>query len=297
MAIADDLYKQDADILFPVAGADKDSTGSGALAAAAGQGKFILGADLDWGWVFPDSAVSIITSVETRYDQSLALAVDALAGENFKGGLHRGSLSSGEIRLAPLRSLAGRIPAVIQTEMSLLADSASLNAPMDENNKQVISGFIFDKGAGGENWPANSPLTFRVFADAGGALLYTVEGMTDSKGRFFLAIPFDLQPGMVIEASDCLSTRQTTLVPFSIDQIDVQMDTVSGHAPVGTRVFVIMDPNVWLRVTADNDGFWRADFSGLIDINPATILQATAEDEFGYGNGTVIKTSYNERNR
>ena len=296
-SIADDLYKQGADILFPVAGADKNSTGSGALAAAAGQGKFILGTDLDWGWAFPDSARYILTSVETRYDQSIALAVDALAEGNFTGGLQRGSLASGEIRLSPLRSFSGRVPAGIKTELNKLVSSASLNAPRDEDNREGISGFIFDKGAGGENWHANSPLIFRIFADAGRGLLYTEEVITDAKGNFFLAIPFILQPGMVIEASDCLSTRQTTLVPFSIDQIDLQADAISGTAPAGTTVFVIITNDAWLRVTTGDDGTWRADFSGLEDITPATIFQATAEDESGWGNGTVIKTSYNEWNR
>jgi hypothetical protein len=284
--LTNDLFSQGADIIFPVAGHALESTGYGTIVfARQHEGVYIIGVDLDWAWAMPGSANRIITSVEARYEQSIALAVDALANGEFHGGSHMATLATGEITLSPLRDFSYVVSSDLNAELTRLANSASVNS--HQMNKNII-GILNLDSVGGENWPSNIWLTIHIFAAPGGPLLFTGESMTDQSGGFYQDLGVDLKPGMVVEVSDCLDTRSVTLVPLTIDVIDPDGDIVSGTAPSGAKIFVVVSKGADLWVTADRNGLWQASFAGKFDITNQTTAQAIAMDE--YGNGTAIKT-------
>jgi basic membrane protein A len=284
--LTNDLFSQGADVIFPVAGHALESTGYGAIVfTRQHEGVYIIGVDLDWAWAMPDSVNRIITSVEARYEQSIALAVDALANGEFHGGSHMATLATGEVALSPLRGFSELVSPDLNAELAGLANSASINSHQTNQN---INGFLNLDSVGGENWPSNIWLTIHIFAAPGGPLLFTGESLTDQSGGFYQDLGVDLKPGVVVEVNDCLDTRSVTLVPFTIDVIDPDSDTVSGTAPSGVRIFVVVSKEAYLWVTAGSNGLWQASFAGKFDITNQTTAQAIAQD--ANGNGTAIKT-------
>ena len=129
IALTDYLLAQGADTIFPLAHMDSGSTGYGTgVIAQQQEGVYVIGVDLDWVWAMPEFADVIFTSVETRYDQSIAIAVDALANGEFYGGEHKGTLASGEIQLSPLRDLSYLLLPDISDELAHIAYSSSISA-------------------------------------------------------------------------------------------------------------------------------------------------------------------------
>ena len=298
-SVANALISQGADVIFPVAGTGMNSTGYGAV-VAAGQsaGVNVIGVDLDWAWAMPGSASEIISSAQTRYDQSITLAVDALANGEFHGGVHAGTLASGEISLSPLRGFSGLVSSDVIDQMVHQSDPAVLSAKMSACQlPQHVYGFLNLDSVGGENWPASARPTIRVFSAPGGELLFTGEAMTDQDGNFFQSVGVDLVPGMAVEVDDGMETDSVTLVPLTLDVIDPDADIVSGTAPNGAAIFVVLGNvdskvNAYLWVTADSNGLWQANFTGQFDIASRAAAQVMVPD--ADGNGTVIKISLEE---
>jgi basic membrane protein A len=111
--LARELFNLEADILFPVAG----YTSSGAAAEATTRSHvYVIGVDDDWAVSKPEYASIMLTSVEKRLDTSILLAAAAIAGNNFEGGEHTGTISS-EITLAPYHQLEWMVPASLQAEL------------------------------------------------------------------------------------------------------------------------------------------------------------------------------------
>jgi len=288
ITLANNLISQGADIIFPVAGAGVGSTGYGTIVAARQhEGVYILGVDLDWAWAMPEHANKIISSVETRYDQSIALAAGALVNGEFHGGIHEGTLASGEIGFAPLRDFSYLVSTDLNAELAKWSNFTWISKCQVS---QQVGGILNLDGVGGGYWPANARVTIRIFATPGGALLFTGESMTDQNGQFYQDVGVDLVPGMVVEVSDSMASRSYTLVPLTIDVIDPDRDIVSGTALSGAKIYVAMGEGLW--VTADSNGRWQASFTGQVDITNETVVQAMVMDE--NGNQTAVKTKRTE---
>jgi len=121
--LSEQLIAQDADV---IAGIGAGSTGYEAgLSALRHAGVTLIGVDVDWAWGMPDLAEAVLTSVETRFNQSIAIAVQALADGTFSGREHEGTLASGEIRLSPLRGFADRVSPELTAELARLASAPS----------------------------------------------------------------------------------------------------------------------------------------------------------------------------
>ncbi len=227
-----DLISQGADIIFPMAGSGMSSTAAAIMSTARQHaGVNLIGVDLDWAWALPDYASGIISSARVRVDQSIALAAEAVASGEFHGGGHAGTLASGEIGLAPLSVFPGAVPADLSAQMAKLADSGAIDFADTNMN---INGFPDLDSVDGANWPANTWVTIRIESPEG-ETLFTGDARTDQVGHFFVPVGVDLVPGMVVVVDGCLSSRSTTIVPMSIDVIDMENDIVSGRAPSGTR--------------------------------------------------------------
>lgn len=121
--LSEQLIAQDADV---IAGIGAVSTGYEAgLSALRHAGVTLIGVDVDWAWGMPDLSEAVLTSVETRFNQSIAIAVQALADGTFSGREHEGTLASGEIRLSPLRGFADRVSPELTAELARLASAPS----------------------------------------------------------------------------------------------------------------------------------------------------------------------------
>lgn len=92
----------------------------------------------------------------------------------------------------------------------------------------------------------------------------------------------DLAAGMVVTATDETGrTKDLTLAPLAIGAVDADADTVTGSAPPGSTVEVVLPGAPPLSVTAGGDGTWRADFAGKVDIVNPMWAAAWVEDAEG----------------
>ncbi len=291
-----DLISEGADIIFPLAGSGGDRSSSGIIATInQNAGVYLIGVGLDWAWAMPESAGGTVTSAETRYDQSIAIAADALARDDFSGGVHAGNLASGEISLSPLRpKFSGYISPQVNDQMVNQSNPDVISKEIDACEiHQTIGGFLNLKGIDGYNWPALSRLTIRIFSAPGGALVFTGSTLSDKYSNFFQQVNVDLVPGMVVEVGFGAETSSVILAPLTVDVVDPVTDTVSGTALAGAEINISLgdigtDIHGNLSVTASNDGFWQASLSGNYDINSQTGVQVTVQD--ANGNETIIKT-------
>jgi len=93
------LLQEDADVILPAAGT---SIGSGAANAVQTNGNaYLIGVDTDWAVTTPEYADILFTSVIKKYDVSVVQAVKSITEGNFTGGVHLGTLETGEVGLAP----------------------------------------------------------------------------------------------------------------------------------------------------------------------------------------------------
>ncbi len=295
IGLANGLISQGVDIVFPMAGSGAGSTGSAILTATEQHaGVYAIGVDLNWTWVMPEFAGGIVSSVETRFDRSIAIAVDALSKGEFNGGVHEGDLTSGEIGLSPLTTKFSEVISP-QVNKQLIHQSSPEVITAEINSceiHQAIGGFLNLNDVDGSDWPADTNLTIRVFSAPGGQLIFTGTTQTDAHGSFDRHTSADLVPGTEVEVDFGAETSSVFLVPLTIDNVDMVADTVSGTAPAGSKIDLNLgdigtDIKGYLSVTASSDGHWQASFSGNYDINSQTVVQATVPDE--NGNGTVIK--------
>jgi basic membrane protein A and related proteins len=293
-SLANALISQGADVIFPVTGTGVSGAGYGAV-SAAGQsaGVNVIGVDLDWAWALPGSASEIISSAQTRYDQSITLAVDALANGEFHGGVHEGTVASGEISLSPLRGFSSLVSSQVIDEMVHQSDPDVLQLEMQACQIfPTIDGFLTPDSVDGYDWPATAHLTIRVFSAPGGELLYTGDATTDQDGKLIQRVDMDLIAGMVVEVDDGTETESVTLVLLTLDVIDPAGDTISGTAPSGASLQVFVGGSQWqgmeyVSITAGSDGRWQANFAGQYDITSDTTISADVLE--ANGNKTIVK--------
>jgi WD40 repeat protein/basic membrane lipoprotein Med (substrate-binding protein (PBP1-ABC) superfamily)/transcriptional regulator with XRE-family HTH domain len=129
-AITEQLLDEGADIILPVAGA---AVGSGALFAVKSHGSaYIIGVDTDWAVSEPTYADIILTSVMKNFDVSVIRAVKAIEEGTFAGGVHMGTLETGEVGLAPFHQFDRLISDVVK-------------AKLEQIKEKIISGEIKTK--------------------------------------------------------------------------------------------------------------------------------------------------------
>lgn len=128
--ITQQLLNEGADIILPVAGTN---VGPGAANAVQTHGNaYIIGVDTDWAVTDPEYASIIITSITKNYDVSVLRAAKAVEEGTFTGGIHLGTLETGEVGLAPFYQFASII-------------SSKVKADLDQIKKDIIDGKIATK--------------------------------------------------------------------------------------------------------------------------------------------------------
>jgi basic membrane protein A len=130
--LAQNLLDEGADIIMPVAG----SVGLGAAAAVQANGKAMLvGVDQDWFISAPEYDSIVLTSVQKRLDQSVQAAAKAVGDGSFKGGVHVGTLATGEIGIAPFHNFDAQVSQTIKDELTQIAADIS-------SGKIVVKNFV-----------------------------------------------------------------------------------------------------------------------------------------------------------
>ncbi len=113
--ITQQLLDQDADIILSVAGTN---VGPGAAYAVKAHGNaYIIGVDTDWAVTEGEFANIILTSIQKNYDVSVVQAVKSIEEGTFRGGIHIGTLETGEVSLAPFHQFDTLISPKVKAEL------------------------------------------------------------------------------------------------------------------------------------------------------------------------------------
>jgi basic membrane protein A len=112
--MAERLIKDGADVIFPVAGLT--AQGAGEIALKHGN-VYLIGTDTDWHVSSPQFGKILLTSVEKRVGASIFAAAQAVAGGDYKGGAHLGTLANGEVGLAPFYELDRLVSEQIKADL------------------------------------------------------------------------------------------------------------------------------------------------------------------------------------
>lgn len=128
----------------------------------------------------------------------------------------------------------------------------------------------------GWNWPAGAHVLLTVddLTNGVGADL-TTSADCDNNGYYEIwSGGFDIQPGMVMTATDGVFTRVLSIASVAVTDIDIDNDVVSGVAEPNSQVMVSLwdDRGSHRNVTASSGGTWSADFA-----------QSVADDGQGWG--------------
>jgi len=125
--MARQLLDEGADIILPVAG---KSVGWGAGAEVQEHGNArIIGVDNDWSVTIPEFSDIILTSIEKRFDVSVVQAAKSIEDGTFSGGIHVGTLETGEVGISPFHQLDALI-------------STSIKADLEQIEVDIIAGKI-----------------------------------------------------------------------------------------------------------------------------------------------------------
>lgn len=109
------LLDQGADIILPVAGT---SVGPGAAYAVKSHGgAYIIGVDTDWTITNAEFANIVLTSILKKYDTSVVQAVKEIKENTFTGGIHIGTLETGEVSLAPFHQFDSLISPKVRADL------------------------------------------------------------------------------------------------------------------------------------------------------------------------------------
>jgi basic membrane protein A and related proteins len=109
------LLDQGADVILPVAGT---GAGAGALYAVQTHGSaFLIGVDTDWTVTFPEYKDIMLTSIMKNFDVSVVQTVKAIEEATFTGGIHAGTLETGEVGLAPFSEFDSLITDKVKADL------------------------------------------------------------------------------------------------------------------------------------------------------------------------------------
>ncbi|NWG07638.1 MAG: BMP family ABC transporter substrate-binding protein [Chloroflexi bacterium] len=98
---------------------------------------------------------------------------------------------------------------------------------------------------------------------------------------------FDIKASDIVTATDGTITKTHTVTSLAFTSIDVDTDVVTGTAQAGSNVDIwACDNNNCYNgptVTADGNGNWSVDFTGIYDIVHGTWVDSSQNDEDGDG--------------
>ena len=113
--ISTGLIRAGADVIMPVAG-EKGNIGAGRAAQAAG-GVLLMGVDVDQHFATPEYVDLWLTSVLKVYRRMVYLAMGKVIDGEFEGGVLRGTLANGGVRLAPFYDPTKQVPRSLRDEL------------------------------------------------------------------------------------------------------------------------------------------------------------------------------------
>ena len=113
--MAQRLLDAGADIVLPVAG---ESVGWGAGAAVQEhENAWLIGVDTDWTETAPEYVDILLTSIEKRFDVSVVQAARAIVDNQFAGGIHYGTLETGEVGISPFHDLNALVSDRVEADL------------------------------------------------------------------------------------------------------------------------------------------------------------------------------------
>jgi basic membrane protein A len=114
--LTEQLIAAGADIIMPVAG---PFPGFGAVEGARiNENILIVGVDIDWAKALPQYADVILTSVEKRYNISVVSTIATIDQGEFQGGLHIGTLASGDVGISPFHHFDELISPAVKADLA-----------------------------------------------------------------------------------------------------------------------------------------------------------------------------------
>lgn len=157
----------------------------------------------------------------------------------------------------------------------------------------TISAWLSTDSISAYGFDANRSVTLTIRAAPGGTVLASVVKSTDELGSVWFGrhtdFGVDLTPGRHVTATDGETTKELTLANVTVGSVDQSAEVVTGTAAPRAAVEVVASDS-WgsavMTVTADEDGAWRADFTGVHDLGHLTNLSASVSDEDGDWTGT-----------
>jgi basic membrane protein A len=78
---------------------------------------WLIGVDNDWTVSSPEFADILLSSIEKRFDASVLQAAQSILEGTFSGGMHRGTLATGEVGIAPFHRQDGLVSAKVKTDL------------------------------------------------------------------------------------------------------------------------------------------------------------------------------------
>ena len=141
-----------------------------------------------------------------------------------------------------------------------------------------MAAYPIDNRVTGYDWPINTPITLYI-----GQNSWTKTSNSNGYVYFYLE-DYDLQGGQQLYMSDGTRTIIHTVIPITILEINQSEDTVRGWN-WSENTFKIYGYELGqgytddLTITADTDGYWTADFSGILDIRAGTFGYAYQYDD------------------
>jgi hypothetical protein len=178
------------------------------------------------------------------------------------------------------------------TDLDYLSDGGSRQTDDDGDSTGVWWASPSFHGSPEEGWVQSwnrwsSGATISLSIEDGSGVVHSDSGTADSDGNFnFNFWEGYLEPGYLVTVSDGTTTKTHTVIDVTVTDIDTDADQVHGSASPGARVWVwasLVDEGSGRWVTADSGGNWMADFSVVIEGQPAydiTELTRISVDEF-----------------
>jgi cadherin-like protein len=132
--------------------------------------------------------------------------------------------------------------------------------------------------------------TIEVFDEPGGTLLNpdTPPIMTNQRDGWLWAaggLGVELAGGMYVRVSDGRNTKTLVLADLGVDSIDLEMDTVSGHATPNESFELYArlsgEASYVSMVVPDGDGLWSLDLSGEVDLTVQHWITLLQRDDDG----------------
>ncbi len=147
----------------------------------------------------------------------------------------------------------------------------------------------------GYGWSPDQEITVTVYDNGSAVHSAVVQSNEHGYIDYGFRLDFDLEIGQQVTLEDPVSglVRSHEIAFLRITGVDYDNDLVIGEADPNTEVMVHIwlgpdhDEHPEIRITADADGDWKADFSGIHDLQPGDNIDPHVFDE--QGNATFVQ--------